>query len=205
VDSNAEDVTDPWSAVAGIDIAEDTALNVLPVSNDPPDTTQELRLRMNITVDTITISAGTKYFKLEFRTGTDSSCSTGSWTEVGAGQAFDYATSSVADDTTLTVAKLTGTDRLETYSKAKPANTPTATSVVGEDIEFDFHIIGSAATSASRYLFRAVETDSGGTSSTALNTYTNCAILFTEPGMVNLMRHGNLFAGESEKGFWWAR
>lgn len=204
VDPDAENVTDPWSSSAGIDLAEDTALTPIPVANDPPNTTQELRLRVNITVNTSTITSNTKYFKLQHRTGTDSDCSTGSWTDVGTG-AWAYASSTVTDDTTLTVAKLTGTDRLETYSKVKPANTPTATTVTGEDIEYDFHIIGSSATSATRYLFRVVETTSDGTGTTTLASYgASCPVLHTEPGVEDQMRHGNFFSGSTEQGFFWA-
>ncbi|OGM32534.1 hypothetical protein A3D01_01750 [Candidatus Woesebacteria bacterium RIFCSPHIGHO2_02_FULL_39_13] len=207
--SSSENVTDPWSANAGIDLAEHTSLTPIPFANDPPGSTQQVRLRVNITVNTNTITANTKYFKLQFRTGTDSDCSTGSWTDVGAAagaEAWVYTSETgVADDTTLTVAKLTGTDRLETYSRVKPANTPTATSAIGEDIEFDFHIVGGTAfADATRYLFRAVETTSDGSGTTALNTYTNCAIMNTEPGTANLMRHGNFFSGGSERGFYWA-
>ncbi len=207
VDSDSENVTDPWSSTAGIDLSEDTILAPVPVAYDPPNATQELRLRVNITVNTATITANTKYFKLQFRTGTDSDCSTGSWTDVDVkttgSAAWRYAESSVPDDTTLTVAKLTGTDRLETYSNAKPANTPTATSATGEDIEFDFHIVGAGSTEATRYLFRVVETTSDGSGTTALTAWTNCPVLHTEPGISNLMRHGEFFSGETEQGFWW--
>jgi len=207
--ASSENVTDPWSSVSGIDIAEDNIITPVPFAYDPPGSTQQVRLRVNITVNTNTITANTKYFKLQFRTGTDSSCSTGSWTDVGAAAGADAwvytSETGVTDDTTLTVPRLTGTDRLETYSRVKPANTPTATTATGEDIEFDFHIVGGTAfADATRYLFRVVETDSVGTSSTALTTYTNCPILHTEPGTANLMRHGNFFSGESEQGFLWA-
>ncbi len=208
VDSDNENVTDAWSSVSGIDLTENTILTPLPVAYDPPSTAQELRLRVNITVGGNTITANTKYFKLQFRTGTDTDCSTGSWTDIDlkttGSAAWRYADSSVTDDTVLSLAKLTGTDYKETYSNAKPANTPTATTAVGDDIEFDFHIIGANSTSASRYLFRIVETNSGGSSETALLAWTNCPVLHTEPGVDNMMRHGNFFSGEAEQGFWWA-
>lgn len=207
--SSSENVTDPWSA-SGVDLAEDTALTPLPFANDPPGSAQQVRLRVNITVNGNTITANTKYFKLQFRTGTDTSCSTGSWTDVGAAGGADAwvytSETGVTDDTTLTVAKLTGTDRLETYSRVKPANTPTATSAAGEDIEFDFHIVGGTAfTNATRYLFRVVETTSDGTGTTVLDSYgAACPVAHTEPATADLMRHGNFFSGESEQGFYWA-
>ena len=151
-------MTDPWSSLTGINLAEDTVLTPIPFAYDPPSVTQELRLRLNLTVGNTTIAANTKYFKLQFRTGTDSDCSSGSWTDVDVkntgSAAWRYAESSVSDDTTLTVAKLTGTDRLETYSNAKPANTPTGTTATGEDIEFDFHIIDRKTATAVQSLKR---------------------------------------------------
>jgi hypothetical protein len=201
----SENVTDLWGDP---NIGEDNIITPVPVSNDPPNTTQELRLRTNITVNDVAIGVNERWFKLQFRTGTDSDCSTGTWTDVGAaagGEAFIYTSdTSVADDTTLTVAKLTNTDRLETYSRVKPANTPTGTSALGEDIEFDFHFLGTNSTSAERYLFRVFEANSDGTDKAILSAYTNCPILHTEPGTGDLLRHGNIFSGESEQGFFWA-
>ncbi len=201
----SENVTDLWG---NPDITENNIITPVPPSNDPPDTTQELRLRMNITVNAVVIGANERWFKLQFRTGTDSDCSTGSWTDVGAaagGEAFIYTSQTdVADDTTLTVSKLTGTDRLETYSRIKPANTPTGTSATGEDIEFDFHFLGTNSVSAERYLFRVYEANSDGTDLAVLDGYTNCPILHTEPGIESQMRHGNIFSGNLEQGFFWA-
>ncbi len=204
-----ENVTDAWSSTAGIDLSEDTILTPIPFAYDPPSATQQLRLRVNITVNSNTIANNTKYFKMQFRTGTDTDCSAGSWTDVGAAggaQAWVYTSdTTVADDAALSVAKLTGTDRLETYSRVIPANTPIGTSATGEDIEFDFHIVGGTAfTNATRYLFRLIETTSDGSGTTALTAWTNCPILHTEPGTDNLLRHGNFFSGESEQGFFWA-
>ena len=203
VDNDTENVTDPWSAVSVIDLAENTGITIIPIANDPPDTAQELRLRTNITVNTATITGGSKYFKLQFRAGTDSDCSAGSWTDVAPSATWEYASSSVADDTTLTVAKLTGTDMLETYSKVKPANTPTGTSATGQDIEFDFHIVGTSSVSSTRYLFRLVETTADGTGTTSLAGWNNCPALTTEPGTGDLLRHGSTFSSGIKQGFYW--
>lgn len=204
VDAASENVTDPWSATAGIDIAEDTAIPPLPFAYDPPGPTETLRLRTNITVNTATITGNSKYFKLQYRTGIDSDCSTGTWTDVGTGDWLYNTSSSVVNGTALTIAKLTATNILETYSKAKPATTPNGTSSLGQNIEFDFNIVGTNSTSATRYLFRVVETDNAGTSSTNLAAWTNCPILTTKPGTDNFMRHGEFFSGSSEQGFFWA-
>lgn len=199
----SENVTDPWPSGA-IDLAENTAITITPFANDPPDTTQTLRLRVNFTVGTANLAASAKRFKLQYRTGTDSSCSTGTWTDVNTGNAWVYATSTVTDGTTLTVAKITGTNVLESYVKARPSVLNPNSATTSQNIEYDFHIVGTNAVSATRYLFRAVETDAAGTGTTVFSAYTNCAILSTEPGTGDLMRHGNVFAGEAEQGFFWA-
>lgn len=204
VDNDLENVTDPWSANAGIDLAENTAITIVPVANDPPNTTQKLRLRVNFTIGTANLAASANRFKLQYRTGTDSSCSTGTWTDVNTGNAWVYATSTVADGTTLTVAKITGTNILESYVKSRPSVLNPNSATTSQNIEYDFHIVGTNSTSATRYLFRAVGTDAAGTGTTVFTTYTNCAILSTEPGTGDLMRHGNVFAGEAEQGFFWA-
>lgn len=202
VDSDGEDVSDPWSVYSGVDIAENTAITVIPARRDPPSSTQELRLRVNLTVNDAAISSDSYYFKLQYRAGTDSDCSSGSWTDVGSG-VWDYATSSVTDGTTLSTSRLTGTDVLEAYSKSSPVSNPNGTSSAGEIIEYGFHIIGTTSSENTRYLFRVVETDSGGSSSTNLTSYTNCATLTTEPGTSDLMRHGNLFSEGEELGSYW--
>ena len=214
--ASSENVTDPWSSTAGIDLNEDTALMPLPFAYDPPGydssgNPQQVRLRVNITVNDATITANSKYFKLQFRTGTDLDCSTGSWTDVGAAGGSDAwvytSETGVADDTTLTVARVTGTDKLETYSRVKPANTPEATTALGQNIEFDFHIVvgGTSFTTATRYLFRVVETTSDGSGTISLaGGWNNCPVLHSEPGTENLMRHGNFYSGGEEQGFYWA-
>jgi len=209
VNSANEDVTDGWSSVSGIDIGENAPITVTPTAYDPPNSTQELRLRMNFLVSTAALSVSQTYFKLQFRTGTDSDCSTGSWTDVddtGGGADWEYTSlTDVTDGATLSTARLTGTDVLESYVRSNPSVINPNSATTTQDIEYDFHIIGDNASDATRYLFRAVETDSGGTASTVFaDGYTNCAILTTEPGISNLLRHGNVFSGGSEQGFFWA-
>lgn len=209
VNAASENVTDPWSSVTSIDIGENSPITVVPAQYDPPSTTQEMRLRLNFLVSTVNLSASSTYFKLQFRAGTDSDCSTGSWTDVsntGGGAAWEYTSlTDVTDGATLTVAKLTGTDVLESYVRSRPSVINPNSATTTQDIEYDFHIIGDNASANTRYLFRAVETTSDGSGTTAFaDGYTNCAILTTEPDTSNLLRHGNLFSSGSESGFFWA-
>lgn len=205
VDSDAEDVTDFWG---NPDIAQNTAISALPVTNDPPGATQELRLRVNISVSNANMTASSKYFKLQYKQGTDANCTTGSWTDVGAGgggEIWRYATSSVTDGTDLTVSRLSpASGVLQEYIKSKPTGANPFAVNVGQTTEYDFHIEHNGAADAKRYSLRVVETDNTGTPTTAFNGYTNCPTLTTEPGTGNLLRHGNFFADEVEQGFFWA-
>ncbi len=200
VDNDSENVTDPWG---NPDIAENTAIAPLPAGNDPPDSAQELRLRVNFTVNTADLSASSQQFKLQFKAGTDADCTTGSWTDVGAvaASAWQFASSGVTDGTTLTALKLAASDVLEVYAKANPTATNPNSATSGQDIEYDFHIIGSGSdfADATQYSFRVLESDD-----TVFDGYTTCPTLTSEPGTGNLLRHGNFFADGVEQGFFWA-
>lgn len=198
-DNDAVDPTDPWG---NPDIAANTAIVAIPASNDPPSATQELRLRVNITVNDENLTASNQQFRLQFRTATDTSCSTGSWTEVGvdANAAWQFATSSVSGGAALAENRLSS-DVLQVYAKANPTVANSNSATAGQTIEYDFHIVGSGNNfiPATQYLFRAVEADN-----TVFDAYDNCPILQTEPDSDNLMRHGNVFVNEGEQGFYWS-
>jgi len=196
VDSDSENVTDPWGVP---DIAENTALTPLPAGNDPPSSSQELRLRVNFTVNTADLPATSQQFKLQYKVGTDADCTTGSWTDVGASQAWEFASSGVTDGTTLTALKLAASDVLGVYAKANPTATNPNGASTAQDIEYDFHIVGTNSAAATQYSFRVLESDG-----TVFDGYTTCPTLTTEPGTVNLLRHGNFFADQVEQGFFWA-
>lgn len=199
-DNDAVNPTTAWGALA---IAENTAIPIIPAGYDPPDTTQELRLRTNIVVNTSALSAGTNYFKLEYKAGTDGSCTTGSWTDVGTG-VWTYATSTVTDGSNITsMLSDTTSGKGEQYVKSKPSALNNVGANIGEIIEYDFHIIGGTAVPDTTYSFRVVGTDSGGSSETILDAYTNCPTLTTEPGTADLMRHGQVFNNGLKKGFFW--
>jgi hypothetical protein len=199
VDSNAENVTDPWG---NPNLAEDSAISILPAFNTPPVSAEELRLRLALTVGTADLAASAAQFKLQYKAGTDQSCTTGSWTDVGAGGSgsiWRYATSSVTDGTTLTALKLTVSDVLQKYAKSAPTTTNPNSATIGQDIEYDFHLEHNGAVAATTYSFRAVKSDGS-----VLSSYTVCPTLTTSPVTSNLLRHGDVFADELEKGFFWA-
>ena len=200
-DNDALNPVDAW----GQGLAANTAIVALPVANDPPEPTRELRLRVNMTVNGANLSASDKRFKLQYKQGTDATCTTDSWTDVGAGGGgviWRYATSSVTDGTTLT-GNLLSSDVLQVYVKANPSALNPNSANQGQTIEYDFHIEHNGAVDASQYSFRVVETGSDGTATTELDAYTNCPTLVTRPGTANFMRHGNFFVDEVLQGFFW--
>ena len=198
------DLVDPTAIWGNPDLTENQSIVVIPAGNDPPGVGQELRLRVNYVVNTAGISISEKYFKLEYKAGTDGSCTTGSWTDVGTGD-WVYATSTVTDGADITkVLSDTTVGKGEEYVKGKPSQVNHVAASAAEIIEYDFHIVGTNSTANTQYSFRVVETNSGGTSETVFDGYTNCPTLTTEPGTSNLLRHGNVFTEGLEKGFFWA-
>lgn len=197
-DNDGTNPTDPWGAP---DLGENTLITTVPATNDSPEPTDELRLRVAITIGGANLSASSQQFKLQYKAGTDASCTTGSWTDVGAGGGgaiWRFASSSVTDGTDLTAAKISVTDVLEEYIKSNPTGTNPNAATVGQDIEYDFHLEHNGAADATTYSFRVVESDG-----TVFSAYTNCPTLETRPGSSNLLRHGAHFVDNSEKGFIW--
>jgi hypothetical protein len=199
VDNDAANPTDAWPA-NGVNLAENTAITLTPAAYDPPGITQELRLRVNLTVNTANLAISGKQFSLQFKAGTDGSCTTGSWTTITTGQAWQYATSSVTDGADITeVLSTTTAGKGEEYVKSDPSQTNHVGANTTEKIEYDFHLVGTSAATSTQYSFRVVE--NGGAT---LDGYTNCPTLTTEAGNLDLMRHGNVFSGNIEAGFTWA-
>ena len=157
------DLADPTAIWGNPDLIENQAIVVVPSGNDPPDTAQELRLRVNYVVNTAGISISEKYFKLEYKAGTDGTCTTGSWTDVGTGD-WVYATSGVTDGADIIkVLSDTTTGKGEEYVKGKPSQANHVAASAAEIIEYDFHIVGTGATANTQYSFRVVETNNLGT------------------------------------------
>lgn len=194
-DNNALNPTTAWGTPA---IAENTAIVTLPAGNAPPDPTVSLRLRVNFTIGTVNLSASSVQFKLQFKAGTDSTCTTGIWTDVGASQAWQYATSGVTDGSTIVTVLLSTSNVGGQYAKSAPTALNANAATIGQNIEYDFHVIGTLSTTVTQYSFRAVKSDG-----TLFGTYTNCPTLTTAPGTSNLLKHGDFFQNGAEQGFFW--
>ncbi len=196
------DATNPTVVWATPDLAENEALAVLPYPNDALDPTDEIRIRMNIAVTSNTLSASTEGFILQYKEAVD--CTDGTaWTDVdagGGGGAWRYATSGVSDGVTITPV-LSVSDVAGRYSKSDPTSTnPNAVSA-GQDLEWDWHLEYNGTASARTYCFRMIRDDA-----TTLSAYNSDSYpkLDTRPGVADLMRHGNFFSTNVEKGFYWA-
>ncbi|MFC1649692.1 hypothetical protein ACFL2C_03215 [Patescibacteria group bacterium] len=204
VDDDTANPSDPWSANAGINLAENTAITVVPAKYDPPNSTQELRLRVNMTVNNASLTETSKYFKLQYKAATDGLCTGGAWTDVDSAATFEHATSGVSDDSAIT-GSLGDTDVSQTYSKSKGTSANPNTATQGQQIEYDFHIVGTNSATTTQYSFRTVETTSDGSGETVLDAYTNCALLTTEPDTSDLMRHGGILnEASTTDGLFWA-
>lgn len=143
---------------------EDTAADLV--------TTQQYRLRMNLTLGAANLSANSTKFKLKFGPSTS-----GPWTDVGSTISFEtwkfYENPSVVHGTTLTVSKLTDTDVLELYmaSNSMPTNPTSANNT--QDIEYDFSLDPIRADSNTTYYFRMFKSNDDPLNSPTTNPTAN--------------------------------
>ena len=218
------DVTDPWPSGA-LDIAQDTALPIIPAQYQAPDNGVQLRIRIQIRVNGQPLVANSTSFKLQYQKTTQSDCLTGTWTDVdvgGTGTAdWRYGTNSAPNDGSALAAtsRLTpASSALETFSKSTSGATTPNGAVSGQTIEYDWLIRNNVALGASDYFIRPVEVISGGAanSGTPLSLYTNvttlsaeCPEVFTKPSTDQQLRHGEFFltnpaaTADPDQGFLW--
>lgn len=190
------------------DIPENGDITAVPVSNNPPTVGDKIRLQINFTVSVANLAAAAQAFKLQFKTGTDQDCSTGTWTNVGAIGATTVAwrffdNTSLTDGATQVNQISTSTAGAEgDYVESGPTQTNPNAVNIGQSSEWDFAIepVSGQVSDATSYAFRMVKSDESVISYTA----GDCPTLETEPGTGDLMRHGNFFVSGVEKGFFWA-
>ncbi len=182
-------------------------VTVIPAANNPPAPGEKIRLQINITVATANLSATNQAFKLQYKTGTDQDCSTGSWTDIGAKGGTTtawrlYDNTSLADTTT-EVNQISTSDVAGGYSELVTSGTNPNAVNIGQDMEWDWPIesYSSQVSDATTYSFRMIKSEGNVISYSAAG---DCPTVETEPGTVNLIRHGQVFVGGVEKGFYWA-
>lgn len=199
-DSDDEDVTDPWSP---IDIPQNSLIPIVPPRSNPVEPGDEIRLRIKLVVSGQDLPPSDVAFVLQYKEDTDAACDVGSWTNLGAGGSgaiWRFASSSVAHGTQLSISHLVPVASvLETYNKENPTTTNASGVTVGFGVEYDFHIENNGAKGATKYSFRIIES-----TGPPLAEYAICPTLTTKAGTENLLRHGDVFESEVERGFTWA-
>ncbi len=194
-DNDALTPTDPMGT-PDLDVNE--AIELKP-SHGSPNQGDELRLRINLNVNTADMNFGRKSFKLQYKEGTDGNCTTGTWTDVEPGRDWGFARSSVAngaDVTTILPSSKVGGQ----YAKENPTAVTSKGAFLGEQLEYDFHLQAENVNSVSSYSFRVVNADD----TLLTDGYLNCPTLKTSPQVEDDMRHGLFFGKDSlEKFFFW--
>ena len=215
----SQDVTDPWPA-GSVNIGIDKQVSAIPAPYLPPDPGTQLRLRVQILVSGQPLTASSTSFKLQYARTSASDCISGNWYDFGANGdsgsvEWDYGTNGVGDSTALTTSRLSpASNVLEVFSKSAAGGTTPNGATSGQTIEYDWLVKNNAATSATVYHIRPIES-----SGTFLGQYngsnpltSKCPAVVTKPSADQQLRHGNFFltnAGSginatSEQGFSWA-
>ncbi len=136
------------------------------------------RVRMNVGVDGVDLSAGTQAFKLQYATST-----LGPWSEVGAPgsgatwRGFDNATSS--DGATLPGLSLPTSDIVASYEEANPSALNPNTVLVNQRGEWDWVLQDNQAPDSTTFFFRMVRADGS-----TFGSYTRYPQLTTPPAVV---------------------
>lgn len=124
-----------------------------------------LRLRMNVSPNNATGTAGTTAFTLQYGAGATGQCSAvSSWYDLGeegsTTAAFSgYNNGSVEDGTTLTSAKLSGTNLLGTYEERNYSDFLPVEVPPGDVIEYDWVIEATNVDINTTYCFRMVHAE----------------------------------------------
>lgn len=201
LNNNAIDPTDPWPN-GSLDLGENTALDGAVRANDLLEPSDVVRLRMSITVTVVGLESSEKGFILAYAEASD--CTTASsWTDVDAQNGsgtWRFFDSPVTDGSTITTNRLGVSDVSGRVSESDPTSTNPSSVSAGQDLEWDWVIQYNGSVQAKSYCFR-IERDDG----TALSAYNSDSYprLETAPGADDLMRHGNFYSTEVEKGLFW--
>ncbi len=202
VTANSVTLTDTWPSGSGADLAENAVLTQLPATNNPLKQGDKIRLQINLTVGTSNLPSASQAFKLQYSQAND--CTTASsWTDVGAKgsgaiwRLFDEA--SIGDSTTQVNNISTSTSGAEGYySEVNPSSTNPNSVNIGQNMEWDWPVENNGALTNSPYCFRMIKSNDS-----ALDTYNSDSYpkIYTAPSTDNLLRHGNFFENNIERGF----
>jgi hypothetical protein len=201
--------TNAWGA---LDTASNLSILPVPAAYRPPDYGDELRLRLQVSVNNNALAANEIEFKLQYKADTDANCTTGSWTDVdvagGPGLWRFSSSTAIADGSTITGTSVFNpvSPIFQRYARSSNPGTNPNAAGVGVRMEYDFHIQHNENTNgATIYSFRIVE-DSGILLSQYGDSTNNlCPTLTTKPQANNQLRHGDFFDSSGrERGFSWS-
>jgi len=204
VDEDSVSLTDAWPS-GSLDLSENEVFTQLPASKRPLVSGDKIRIQINITVGTANLSSGSQAFQLEYVATSDCTTASG-WATVGAvgsGTIWRFFDNTSLTDGITQVNQIststTGAEGRYLESNSSSWTNPNAVDI-DQSMEWDFAVENNGASENTTYCFRV--TKYGGTE---LDTYNSDSYpkLTTAPGISNLMRHGNFFQGEAEKGFFW--
>jgi len=204
VTADSVNLSNIWPEGNGANLNENEALTQLPASNEALINGDKIRVQMNLTTSKSNLDVGTQKFRLEYSAAND--CTTaGSWATVGdkgSGTVWRFFDETSIGDSTEQNNHISTSDTGSEgyYSEINPTdNNPNAVNI-GENSEWDWPIENNGAAENTTYCFRM--TLEGGT---VFNTYNADSYpkLTTAPGISNLLRHGNYFKDQDEKGYFW--
>lgn len=201
INNNAINPTDPWPN-GSVDLGENAPLDSELRANDPLEPSDVVRLRMSIAITNDDLTSGFTGFVLAYAEATDCTTASG-WTDVdvqGGAGAWRFYNSTVTDGATITTNRLGVSDVSGRVSESDPTGTNPSAVSAGQDLEWDWVIQYNGPQQATSYCFR-IERQNGN----ALTAYNSDSypLIATAPGTDDLMRHGNFYSGEVEKGFFW--
>lgn len=210
VTEDSETLTNAWPPGIGVNLDENDIFTQLPATNEPLVSGDKIRIQMNFEVTGLDLVVGEEAFELEYWASEDCTA-VGSWTDVGAkasGSIWRLFDESSIGDSTVQVNNIdSSTVSAEGYySEIIPSdvNPNEVIAAASENSEWDWPVENNGAAENTTYCFRMVLDDAG--TGTELDFYTADSYpkLTTAPGTSVLMRHGNFFQDDSEKGFLWA-
>lgn len=198
-------LTNIWPTGNGDDLTENEVFTQFPASNEALGFGNQIRLQMNFTVGAANLPTTIEAFKLQYVAADDCTTAT-EWADVGAKASGTiwrlYDEVSLADAVTQVNQISTSNSGAEGYysETVNTSDNPSAVNAT-QSTEWDWPLENNGAVGNTTYCFRMAVDDEVVTFSYNSDSYPK---LTTAPGPSNLMRHGNIFQGDLERGYFWA-
>lgn len=204
IDQSSVTLTDPWPS-GSVDLTENEVFTQLPASRVPLVSGDKIRIQMNAAVGGVNLGAAGEDFKLQYAASEDCTTATG-WADVGAiasGTIWRFFDNTSLTDGTTEVNQIATSEVAADYVESGPTQTNPNSVNAGQDMEWDFAVENNGAAENTTYCFRMIVNETGVLVFDAYNS-DGYPKLTTAPGTSALMRHGNFFQNDIERGFFWA-